>query len=208
MVVVQPLPRLCLKLIVITYIMTHSLTLIEDTRSEIFSMLMNPPDTPYEPLTSPRWLNKELKFLMSRLHTDLLKNVLELIHKTLRDCRDKKSLWAVAFIGLLTLSMVTESMQHSIRCKEETDKEMHVIPREDTTAELYLSRMDEKLDLLVRIFQKKYGIRENKEGKQKTEFNPVRDLSDRALLDQPARRLAGDVDRILMEYRKISAFSL
>lgn len=178
--------------------MAHSLTLTEDTRLEVSLKLIKRPSTPYGPLTCPRWLNKELKFLMARLHADLLKVVLDLLHKNLRDCRDKRSLWAIAFISLLSLSMVTESLQVSVRCKEETDKEMETIPPCDTQAESDISEMDKKLDLLIRLFRKKYGIAENRVGRG---FNPVRDADDRESLDQPARTLAVEVGQIIQSYR-------
>lgn len=177
--------------------MSHSLTLTEDTRLAVSSRLINPPNVPYEPLTCPRWLNKELKFLLATLHTNLLKDVLELLHKTLRDCRDTTSLWAIAFISLLSLSMVTESMQVSVLCKEATDKENKTIPQDDAQAELEIHHMDERLDLLIRIFQKKYGSAENRAGKG---FRPLRDPKDRDSLDQPARTFAVDVGHIIESY--------
>lgn len=195
-----PLPQLCLKLIVITHIMTHSLTLTEDTRADVYYRLRNRPDTLYEPLTCPRWLNKEFKFLMSTLHTDLLKNILELLHKNLRDGKQTRLLWAIAFIALLTLSMVTESMQISVRCKEETDKEMGTLPRHDSTAQSEIDHMDERLDLLMRIFRKKYRITEHMDGNGKAGFNPVKDLKDRSLLDEPAQMFARDIDRVTRDY--------
>ncbi len=178
--------------------MSHSLTLTEDTRLAVSSRLRNPPNAPYEPLTCPRWLNKEFKFLLATLHTNLLKNILDLLHKNLRDCRDKRSLWVTAFISLLSLSMVTESMQVSVLCKEETDKENKTIPQDNTQAESDVSRMDEKLDLLIRIFRKKYGIAENRIGKG---FNPLRESDDRDSLDQHARTFAVEVGHIIQSYR-------
>lgn len=178
--------------------MTHSLTLTEDTRVEVSSKLMNPPQTPYEPLTCPRWLNKELKFLVARLHIDLMKEVLVLLHTTLRDGKKKKSLWAIAFIGLLSLSMVTESLQVSVRCKEETDKEMKMILKDDTRADSDVNLMDNRFDLLLWIFRKKYGIAENRVGKG---FCPLRESDDRESLDQPARTFAVEVGHIIQSYR-------
>lgn len=133
---------------------------------------------------------------MARLHANLMKEILELLHKTLRDSRDKKRLWAIAFISLLSLSMVTESLQVSARCKEETDKEMNAMAQYDTLAELDL--MDEKLHLLTRFFRKKYGLAENKVGKG---FNPLRDSENRKQLDRSAQTLAVEVGRIIQSYR-------
>ena len=135
---------------------------------------------------------------MARLHTDLLRDVLEILQKNLRNGRDKNSLWAIGFIGLLSLSMVTESMQVSVRCKEETDKEMAALPQDDTRAKSDVSLMDEKLDHLIMIFRKKYGIVENRVGKG---FNPLRESDDREALDQPTRMFAVEVGHIIQSYR-------
>ena len=182
--------------------MAHCLTLTEDTRPYVYANLRNPPNIPYEPLTCPRWLNKELKFLMSTLHTGLMEKVLELLHKNLRDGGKKRLLWATNFIGLLTLSIVTESMQVCVRCKEETDKAMGVLLENDTTAKSEIIRMDERLYFVMRLFRKKYGITEHKNGKGKTEFNPVKDLEDRISLDQPAQLFARDVEHVIRSHRK------
>lgn len=181
--------------------MTHSLTLTEDIRIAIHAMLINPPAAPYEAQTCPRWLNKELKFLLSALHTTLMKKMLDLLHKNLRrDNKEKKSLWATAFMSILTLAMVTESMQVSVRCKQATDEEMGITPPEDPQKEI--NGMDDRLDWLSEIFRQKYGNTGNKNGKGRKEFNPLEDLNDRRSLDQPAQTFACDVDRIVEHYRK------
>lgn len=183
--------------------MTHSLTLTEDTCADVYSKLVNPPNTPYESRTCPRWLNKELKFVLSTLHSDLMHNVLGLLQRNLRESKEKRSLWARAFIGLLTLSMVTESMQVSVRCKEETDKKWGTIPKNDTTAESEITYMDQRLESLLGIFRMKYGATDYKDGKsKKTEFTPITNLKDRDSLDEPAQRLAKAVNGIVRDYRK------
>ena len=108
----QPLPRLCLKLVVITHIMTHSITLLEGTQTQVTTKLHSQPTKPYGVHTCPRWLNKQLKFLLSTLHRDLLEEILESIHKTLHDVSTKnsKKVWTRLFIGLLVLSMFSESI--------------------------------------------------------------------------------------------------
>ena len=186
--------------------MNHSLTLQENTRADVKASLLNPPHTPYEALTCPRWLNKELKFLMSTLHVDMTKIMLYHLHRSLRDSREKTSSWATCFIGLLTLSIVTESMQVSVRCKEETDKEMGIITNDAKVAESEIRYMDERLDLLMRFFQKKFGVTEciNRKAK-KTEFNPIQNLNDRNLLDRPAHTLAQNVERVIKSHGKLSA---
>ena len=110
-------------------------------------------------------------------------------------------MWAVDFMGLLTLSMVTESLQVAVRCKEETDKEMGLLPQGDARAETDISLMDERLDLLMRLFRQKYKSMGQRHGKGKLEFNPVKDYKDRNSLDQPAQMLAQHVDRVTKSHR-------
>jgi hypothetical protein len=73
------LPRLCLKLIVLTFVMTHSLTY--------------PPEDEKEGrvLTCPRFLNKQLKFILYTLHSDILNAVLQRLHHALRNRTKKRS---------------------------------------------------------------------------------------------------------------------
>ena len=138
---------------------------------------------------------------MSAIHVELFKDVLHRLHRTLRDCKNKMLIWAVDFMGLLTLSMVTESLQVAVRCKEETDKEMGLLPQGDARAETDISLMDERLDLLMRLFRQKYKSTGQRHGKGKLEFNPVNDLKDRNSLDQPAQMLAQHVDRVTKSHR-------
>ena len=104
-------------------------------------------------------------------------------------------------MGLLTLSMVTESLQVAVRCKEETDKEMGLLPQGDARAETDISLMDERLDLLMRLFRQKYKSTGQRHGKGKLEFNPIKDHEDRNSLDQPAQMLAQHVDRVTKCHR-------
>ena len=97
--------------------------------------------------------------------------------------------------------MVTESLQVAVRCKEETDKEMGLLPQGDKRAETDISLMDERLDLLMRLFRQKYKSIGQRHGKGKLDFNPVEELKDRNSLGQPAQMLAQHVDRVTRSYR-------
>lgn len=197
----QPLPRLCLKLVVMTYIMTHSLTLLEDTRDTVASRLRNAPAEPYGVHTCPRWLNKELKFVLASLHKRLLHDVLELIHRTLHDMSTNSSyrFWATLFIGLLVLSMVTESLQVAVRCKEETDMSDGIVYSSRNHATLTIEKSDETLAHVTSLFHSRYHM----DKKGKNEINPIKNLKDRKnLKDSPSEALADKVKGLIEGYRK------
>lgn len=158
----------------------------------------------YHPQTCPRWLNKELKFVLKTLHDDLLREILRLMHITLHDMStgsDKKS-WARLFTGLLVLSMFTEDIQVAVRCKEDTDKSEDIAHPSCKGATLALEKIDDTLDFVVRLFRQRYHMN----GKGKNGFNPIRNLGDREELgDSPSKILAIEVESLVVQYRKLRA---
>lgn len=182
--------------------MTHSITLVEGTQTKVARQLRNGPNEPYGIHTCPRWLNKELKFLLSSLHKALLHGTLEWTHKLLRNMSTKKckASWAQLFISLLTLSMVLESLQVAVRCKEDTDKSEGVVDFDDLSADSALKNIDERLDGLTKMFRQKYTMH----GKQEKGFNPISKDTDREDLDDlPSKTLAVQVKALIDKHRKI-----
>ncbi|KAL9605098.1 MAG: hypothetical protein Q9219_000032 [cf. Caloplaca sp. 3 TL-2023] len=184
-----------LKLVVLTFIMTHSMTLVENTKDDVYNRLRNPPPERYGHHTSPRWLNKQFKFLLCTLHRDILRDFLTQIQKTLR--RSKKGpVWAALFASMVILSMTTGSFQVAVRGKEETDKAEGTIGEDDTTAEIAIEMMDERLGLLRSVFHQKYGTLLNRE------LNPVRKPQDCATLDGPSQSLAARATEIIEKHHE------
>lgn len=159
--------------------MTHTLTLVDE--NEVFRRLKNHPPKAYGIHTSSRWLNKELKFLFSTLHRTLWKNVLEKLQLTLQSS-NKRPAWTRAFVALLLLAMVIESMQVQIRCKEESDKRDGMRAKGNDDASSEIGHTDEKWRLLRDLYHKKYKA-----------FNPIYQDNDRQMLDPPMQELAQQV---------------
>ncbi|MCJ1261157.1 hypothetical protein MMC22_001021 [Lobaria immixta] len=180
--------RKCLKLVIVTQIMTHTLTLVDE--KEVYRQLKNQPTKAYGFQTSSRWLNKELKFLFSTLHQTLWKAVLETLQLTLQSS-NKRPAWTKAFVALLLLAMMTESMQVQIRCKEETDKRDGMRTQESKSANVEIKTMDEKWNLLRDLFHKKFGTLSNGRA-----FNPIHHDSDRKNVDEAFEKLAQEVKSI------------
>ena len=177
--------------------MTHSWTLMEDTKDHVFAQLRRKPSGPFQIHTCPRWLNKQLTFLMVTAQQQLMRKVLFGIQSMLHHA-NKRAAWATNFTSLLMLSMITESLQVAIRCKEATDKREGVLMPGDSTATLSIDNSEGKLDFLVRLYRKKYGATE---GKQMT-FNPLKHSKACEDLELPDQRLVHEVRAIIDTYRQ------
>ncbi|KAL8952428.1 MAG: hypothetical protein Q9222_001663 [Ikaeria aurantiellina] len=175
--------------------MTHSLTLVESTKEDVYSRLQNRPAVKFGPHTCPRWLNKQIKFLFSTLHKDNLRDLLKLIQDTLRTA-DKKPLWPALFAAMSVLAMTTESLQVTVRGKEELDKKEKRIEEWDTTADRDVSSMDEEFEFLKSLFHEKYRTLLNKG------FNPLHNVDDRASLADAGQSLAAEAGDIVTTHRK------
>ncbi|KAI4093175.1 MAG: hypothetical protein LQ344_003002 [Seirophora lacunosa] len=183
-----------LKLVVLTHIMTHSLTLVESTKDNVYQRLQNPPHEQFSHHTCPRWLNKQIKFLLSTLHRDVLKSCLSLVQEKLRTST-RKPVWAALFTSMLVLAMTTETLEQTLRCKERTEKEEGTIRQEDTTADDAIRLMDERFGHLKNIFHQGYRSHLAKG------FNPLRSREDRAFLeDEASRSLAVKANDIVNEH--------
>ncbi|KAL8642700.1 MAG: hypothetical protein Q9228_000630 [Teloschistes exilis] len=184
----------CLKLIVLTYIMTRSLTLVEHTKDEVYQRLRNPPPMAFGRHTCPRWLNRQIKFLLSPLHYELLQDILHGIQEALR-LSNSKPMWAPLFASMVILAVTTESQQVAVRCKEALDKQEKTIVEGDGTAKEAIKVMDERFTFLCNLFHQKYRTHLTKG------FNPLFSVDNRNRLDTASRSLAAEAANIVEKYR-------
>ena len=187
--------KICLKLLMVTHIMTRTLTLVENTKQQVYNQLQRPPVEAFGVHTSSRILNKELKYIIAPLYKDLWTKFLDQIHVSLLvGHKDKFPSWATILGCLLTLAMTMESVQVNIRCKEVTDKCDKVIPDNNNDASLDLARMEEKWEILVSLFHKAYS-----------RFKPVQKEEDCEKLDIPSQELAQRIHSIIERHRESSS---
>lgn len=175
------------------------MTLVEDKKEEVFSSLWNRPTEAFGVQTSPRWLNKQLKFLFSSLHMTLMETILGKLTQTLRGSK-KASSWASNFAIIMMLAMANESVQITLRHKESTDKEEGMIDLHDETAKRESVLIDEKFDFLQDLYHKSYKTQGAK-AKGKPSFNPIHNVTDRRKLDAPASQLAQSVGDLVESHR-------
>ena len=177
--------------------MTHSITLVEDKRDEVFRSLWNRPAQEFGIHTSPRWLNKQLKFLLSSLHVTLMETILDKLTQMLRGSK-KTSTWGFAFQTILMIAIASESIQVTLRCKEATDKAEGTIDPADDTAKRESMAIDGRFAFLQELFHRGY---KTQGAKGKPTFNPIHRIADRETLDAPASQLAQSVGAIVESYR-------
>lgn len=168
--------------------MMHTLTLVEREKEVVARRLLYRSSEPYGTHTSSRWLNKQLKFLLSTLHEELLKNTLRKINSLLESSQRPKT-WGSALTGLILLTMTIEAIQMIIRCKEATDKSENLIPEESEKATIDIENSEETWRFLQGLFYTTYHK------------NPIHNEKDRQnLKDAPSQQLASDVKSVIEKH--------
>ena len=175
--------------------MSHSFTLVEATKDEIWQQLCNPPDRPFGTRTSARYINKQLKYLLSTLFKEQLEGILVRIQQMLGD--SKKSTWTPAFAILSVLAIVVESLQLLVRCREYTNSLENLTTLGlDTTKTL--NGLEEQLRYLTRIFHAKYTGQGNKL------WNPLYNTRTRNDLEDHDKDFVQGIYNVIEDYRMIS----
>ncbi|KAL8990823.1 MAG: hypothetical protein Q9177_000612 [Variospora cf. flavescens] len=156
-----------LKLVVLTHIMTHSLTLVEHTKGDVYRRLRNPPQEQFSHLTCPRHVQEKLR------------------------ASTRKPSWAALFASMLVLAMTIETFQQTLRCKEKTEKEEGTIRQSDTTADDKIALMEDRFEHLKKFFHQGYRTH------MARGFNPLQSSENRKFLDEPSRSLAAKASDIV-----------
>ncbi|KAK6434899.1 hypothetical protein LTR95_008914 [Oleoguttula sp. CCFEE 5521] len=155
----QPLLRSMIKMLIVTYIMGHTLTFSEGTLHHIQTTIQHPHKPPFLPAhTSPRLANRQLKFFFSTLRGNIYKDILKWLQATLHTSGHKESTWLSAFCVMLGLGMVLEEVQRTIQLQADTKAMKGDMPIQDAMSEARWAceRIDERFKLLVGLFQCKY----------------------------------------------------
>lgn len=157
-----------LRLIVVTYIMSHTLTIDEETKAETLSeMDLNGNDNEYQgEYISARLTNRQLKHCFSKLQGKILVLVLERLQQIIisdRDCTD----WLLAFVTILGLCLALEDQQQTLHLVMETKVLTEGMDPNDAQQRAVRDCMsiDEKMEFIQSIFWEKYW-----------ECNPLYDL--------------------------------
>ncbi|KAH7132034.1 hypothetical protein B0J11DRAFT_214640 [Dendryphion nanum] len=160
--------REVLRLIVCTFIMSHTLTIAEEHKHTALSKMHSyqGPQSYVENFTSPRMTNRQLKYFFCRLHRTIMSNVLnklQQIFKSSKGC-DK---WMAAFVVVVGMSMAHEDQQKTIHLIMETKARTEGWDHRDAQgrADIACRDIDKQMGLITNIFRWKYNRK----------CNPLRD---------------------------------
>jgi hypothetical protein len=148
------------RLIVTTYIMSHVISIAEETKIQTLSK-MHSYTTPHayiQNFTSPRMTNRQLKYFFARLQRSILSTVLnklQQIFKSSKGC-DK---WVVAFVAVVGMCMAHEDQQKTIHQVMQTRAATEGFDYRDgqAQAEIACREIDERMNFVSQIFRWKYN---------------------------------------------------
>ena len=178
--------------------MTHAWTIREATLPHVYMILRHRPVEPYSAQTSPRLFNRQLKSYMTLIHRCQIALVLDGYSKQLPPSDTNLRHWAPSLIALLVLCMTSESLQASMRCKEETEKSQGILAEDDDGVKMDIENLDETIALLTELFARKH----HRKTKEKSAFNPIASAVDeQKLTDSIPRDLARRLKSIIKNHR-------
>jgi len=148
-------------MMVITYIMGHTLTIAEETAFGVLDavkMSKKPAEMTTQHV-SPRLANRQLKFFLNVLREKVYLELLNWQQQTLRSSPKKEATWLSAFCVTLGIAMMLEEVQRTIwiQADAKSKKETNVtVEQANTEAFNACERIDDRYKLLVGLFQCKY----------------------------------------------------
>lgn len=156
------------RLVVVTYIMSHTLTIAEETKVATLSRMRSygGHNSYVDNYTSPRMTNRQLKYFFSRLQRSIqaaVLNKLQQIFKSSKGC-DR---WLAAFVAVLGMCMALEDQQKTIHLVMETKARTEGIDQRDAQgqADIANREIDTRMHFIQQIFRWKYNRK----------CNPLRD---------------------------------
>ena len=149
------------RLIVVTFIMSHTLTIAPETKYAILSR-MHSFNGQNETYTSPRMTNRQLKYFFSRVQRSIqnsLLNKLQQIFKSSKGC-DK---WLAAFITIVGMCMALEDQQKTIHLVQTTKSTTEGLDVRDAQnhADHANREIDTQMHFIQQIFRWKYNRKHN-----------------------------------------------
>ncbi|PIA90449.1 hypothetical protein CB0940_11232 [Cercospora beticola] len=158
----KPLLGDVLRMIIITYIMGHTLTITEETLYPVINNIRHTPRPPAnQKHTSPRLANRQLKFFFHLVRNSIYEKVLKWQQHTLHTAGKKQETWLHAFCVTLGFAMVLEEVQRTMMCHAEAKIYRGEATPEDAfnEAQQHCENIDKRFKLLIGLFQCKYRDR-------------------------------------------------
>jgi hypothetical protein len=145
-------------MLIITYIMGHTLTICEETLPSVLDAIKYSHKGQTQPFTSPRLANRQLKFYFSVFRSNIYEKILKWQQQTLHTSGKKENTWLLSFCAMLGFAMVLEEVQRTIMIQADAKavKNEATWEQASTEASNACERIDERFKLLVGLFQCKY----------------------------------------------------
>lgn len=154
-------------MIVLNYIMGHTLTLSEDTVAHVLANIkLSAPPASFKPYTSPRLATRQLKFFFALQRSSMLDKLLRWYQQALHTSANKNETWMRSFCVILGFAMLFEEIQWTLQIEADVKTaKVHMAEMEaETEAFNACERIDNRFQLLIGLFQCKYRDRKWNEG--------------------------------------------
>jgi hypothetical protein len=146
-------------MLIITYIMGHTLTITQETLPMVHSHLRsNYKPTDLAPHTSPRLANRQLKFFFHVLRNQIYEDILKWQQATLHTSGGKNTTWLSTFVVMLAFAMVLEEAQRTMQIQADAKWRKRECSYDEAQQEASnaCERIDARFALLIGLFQCKY----------------------------------------------------
>ncbi|KAF2003422.1 hypothetical protein P154DRAFT_86290 [Amniculicola lignicola CBS 123094] len=154
------------RLIVCTFIMSHTISIADETKRSSLSRMHSYDPNNLDKFISPRMTNRQLKYFFARLQRSILSTVLnklQQIFKSSKGC-DK---WMAAFVAVVGMCMAHEDQEKTIHCVMATKATTENLDPRDmqARADIACREIDSRMSFINQIFRWKYNRK----------CNPLRD---------------------------------
>ncbi|KAF2842791.1 hypothetical protein M501DRAFT_993562 [Patellaria atrata CBS 101060] len=148
--------RSIMRVIVVTYIMGHTLTIPEDQKEDVLSSLDTYQRGSYAKFCSPRMANRQLKYLFSHLHKRMMNDLLKQLQQVLKNSSTRR--WTSAFCAILGLGMALEDSQKTIHIIMDSKAAQGELQQReaDYLAEVANVSIDGQFHFITELFRLKY----------------------------------------------------
>ena len=154
-------------MMIITYIMGHTLTIVEDTLPSVLrNVRFSQRPSQQMRQISPRLANRQLKFFFAILRSNTYNDMLRWQQQTLHTSGKKENTWLTSFCAMLGFAMVLEEVQRTLQIQADAKVAKKEMTEEMANAEAKnaCERIDARYKLLTGLFQCKYRDKKWGEG--------------------------------------------
>jgi hypothetical protein len=194
------------RLVVVTFIMSHALTISEESKHATLSRMHSytGPGAYTDKFTSPRMTNRQLKYFFNRLQRQIqatVLNKLQQIFKSSRGCEK----WLAAFVAVLGMCMALEDQQKNVHLVMSTRAaaEGADVRVAQGQADAACREIDTQMLFVQQIFRWKYNREHNPLGNSELDWEKEVGFGDKNNME-----IVRQIARLVRENSKTKSFFL